>query len=69
MPGMVDTPHEVFVFYGAEHIGDPTDAEEAALIEWVPLVQVAALIQAGEVLGSGTLAGLLAVLAGIDSEA
>lgn len=45
MPGMVDTPHEVFVFHGAELIGEPTDAEEAALIEWVPLTRIAGLIQ------------------------
>jgi 8-oxo-dGTP pyrophosphatase MutT (NUDIX family) len=69
MPGMVDTPHEVFVFHGAERIGDPTDAEEAAVIEWVPLTRIAGLVQAMEVLASGTLVGLLAVLAGLDAEA
>ncbi|MFD2025770.1 NUDIX hydrolase [Promicromonospora aerolata] len=68
MPGMVDTPHEVFVFHGAEQIGEPTDAEEAALIEWVPLTQIAGLIQTRDVLGSGTLVGLLAVLVGLDTQ-
>jgi 8-oxo-dGTP pyrophosphatase MutT (NUDIX family) len=68
MPGMVDTPHEVFVFHGAEQIGEPTDAEEAALIEWVPLTRIAGLIQTRDVLGSGTLVGLLAVLAGLDTQ-
>lgn len=64
MPGMVDTPHEVFLFRGADHVGDPTDQEEAAVIEWVPLDQARTLIDAGEVLGSATLIGLLAVIAG-----
>jgi 8-oxo-dGTP pyrophosphatase MutT (NUDIX family) len=69
MPGMVDTPLDVFVFHGAEQVGEPTDAEEASLVEWVSLARIAGLIQAREVLASGTLVGLLAVLAGLDTEA
>lgn len=63
MPGMVDTPHEVYLGHGAEHVGDPTDAEEAARIEWVPLDQVLDLVKDGSLLGSGSLVGLLYVLA------
>jgi hypothetical protein len=37
MPGMVDTPHEVYVVLGADRIGEPTDAEEAGRVEWIPL--------------------------------
>ena len=33
MPGMVDTPHEVYIGHGAERVGDPTDTEEAARVE------------------------------------
>src|SRR5437763_1186173 len=29
MPGMVDTPHQVYLASSAEHVGDPTDMEEA----------------------------------------
>jgi 8-oxo-dGTP pyrophosphatase MutT (NUDIX family) len=63
MPGMVDTPHELFVAYGAEKIGDPTDLEEAARIDWIPLGQVVELVRKGEILGSGSLVGLLYLLA------
>jgi 8-oxo-dGTP pyrophosphatase MutT (NUDIX family) len=63
MPGMVDTPHEVYVAHGAEKIGEPTDLEEAARIEWVPLDRVTELARKGEILGSGSLVGLLYVLA------
>jgi len=63
MPGMVDTPHEVYVAHGATKVGEPTDAEEAARIEWVPLGQVLELVQKGEVLGSGSIVGLLYLLA------
>ncbi|MFD2796425.1 NUDIX hydrolase [Promicromonospora vindobonensis] len=61
MPGMVDTPHEVFVFRGADRVGEPTDLEEAALIDWVPLPRARELVQTGEILGSATIIGLLAV--------
>lgn len=63
MPGMVDTPHEVYLVHGAEKIGEPTDVEEAARIEWVPLVRVLDMVAAGEILGSGSLVGLLYLLA------
>jgi len=62
MPGMVDTPHEIFMARGAEQVGEPTDAEEAALIRWVPLAAVPQVIQRGLVLGAGSLVGLLSVL-------
>lgn len=63
MPGMVDTPHALFVARGAEKIGEPTDAEEAAVINWVPLADVPVLAQRGEVLGSGSLVALLYLIA------
>lgn len=63
MPGMVDTPHEVYLGTGATKVGEPTDAEEAAVIEWVPLDRVLALVAGNELLGSGSLVGLLYLLA------
>jgi 8-oxo-dGTP pyrophosphatase MutT (NUDIX family) len=59
MPGMVDTPHVIYLANGATQIGDPTDAEEAARIDWVPLSTVLELAVKGELLGSGSLVGLL----------
>jgi hypothetical protein len=63
MPGMVDTPHEVYLFHGAEHIGEPTDAEEAGHVEWVALSDAIELAKRSKVAGSGSLVGLLYLLA------
>lgn len=63
MPGMVDTPHEVYLVRGAEHVGEPTDAEEAGRVDWIPVHNLPTLIQRGHVAGSGTLVGLLYFLA------
>ncbi|MFF7452892.1 GntR family transcriptional regulator [Kitasatospora sp. NPDC008115] len=63
MVGMVDSPHEIFVARGATLVGEPTDAEEAGLIEWIPLAEVPGLIARDELLGSGTLVALLHLLA------
>ena len=63
MPGLVDTPHEVYLARGAVRVGEPTDAEEAAQIAWVPLADTFALAARGELLGAGTLVGLLWTLA------
>lgn len=67
MVGMVDSPHEIFVGRGASYVGAPTDEEEAGLIEWIPLSEIPSLMKQDKLLGSGTLVGLLYILAnGID---
>ncbi|RFU88532.1 NUDIX domain-containing protein [Streptomyces triticagri] len=63
MVGMVDSPHEIYVGRGAKLIGEPTDLEEAGHVAWVPLSDVPGLMERGELVGSGTLVGLLHVLA------
>jgi 8-oxo-dGTP pyrophosphatase MutT (NUDIX family) len=63
MPGMVDTPHQVYVGSQATKVGEPTDLEEAARVAWVPLTSVVGLAAKGELLGSGSLVGLLYFLA------
>ncbi|MFD7729230.1 GntR family transcriptional regulator [Kitasatospora phosalacinea] len=63
MVGMVDSPHEVFVGQGATLVGAPTDAEEAGLIEWIPLADIPGLMAQDKLQGSGTLVALLHVLA------
>ncbi|GAB2328791.1 GntR family transcriptional regulator [Streptomyces variabilis] len=63
MVGMVDSPHEIFVAYGAERVGEPTDVEEAGHTEWVPLADIPGLMVRGELMGSGTLIALLHILA------
>jgi 8-oxo-dGTP pyrophosphatase MutT (NUDIX family) len=57
MPGMVDTPHEVYLLRGAEYIGAPTDREEAGRVEWVQRQQIAELLRAGEVAAQGHWSG------------
>lgn len=63
MPGMVDTPHALFVADSAKKVGEPTDAEEAAVIDWVPMADVLDLTRRGEILGSGSLVALMYLLA------
>ncbi|MFE3458594.1 NUDIX domain-containing protein [Nocardiopsis aegyptia] len=63
MVGMVDSPHDIFVGRGAEHVGEPTDAEEAGHVAWLPLADIPQLIKEDALLGSGTLVGLLHVMA------
>lgn len=62
-PGMVDAPVNVFLFEGAEKVGEPTDAEEAARIEWKPLDELLDLALRGELLGAGTIIPVLLYLA------
>ena len=59
LPGMVDAPIDVFLWRGAEKVGDPTDAEEAARIEWKPIQEMLDLARQGQLLGSGTIIPVL----------
>lgn len=59
LPGQVTAPMDIYLWRGAEHIGDPTDTEEVGRVEWVSLSRVNELAQRQELLGSGTLVALL----------
>jgi ADP-ribose pyrophosphatase len=63
LPGQVTAPVDVFLWRGAERIGEPTDTEEVGRVEWVPLSRVPELVQRQELLGAGTLVALLYYLA------
>lgn len=63
MVGMVESPHEVYLARGATQVGQPTDAEEAGRVEWIPLADIPALMAEGKLMGSGTLVALLHILA------
>ncbi|MFD0205745.1 MULTISPECIES: NUDIX hydrolase [Saccharothrix] len=63
LPGMVDAPVNAYIWRNAEKVGEPTDAEEAARIEWIPIDRMLELIKRGEVLGSGAIVPLLFYLA------
>ncbi|GAA2064119.1 NUDIX hydrolase [Streptomyces albiaxialis] len=60
--GITDSQHHVFRADGATHIGPPTEKNEAARIEWVPLDRVRGMIDRREIVSSGSLVGLLYVL-------
>ncbi len=62
MVGMLRSRHHVFIAEGAELVGEPSEVDEGTF-EWVPMSAVPRLIASGEVLNSGTLVGLLHVLA------
>lgn len=62
LPGMVRARTDVYLFRGAEKVGEPTDTEEAGTLEWVPLDQVRELLQRNELLGGGTIIAVQAFL-------
>lgn len=47
--GVLDQTFHVFVCHDAEHQGAPSDPNEAARIEWVPLAEVRALLTGGAI--------------------
>ena len=63
LPGNVTAPMDVYLWREFEQVGEPTDAEEAGRVEWVPLSRVTELAARGELLGAGTLVALLYYLA------
>jgi 8-oxo-dGTP pyrophosphatase MutT (NUDIX family) len=61
--GTTDAENLLFISYGADHIGTPTDLNEAQHIEWLPLDSIRDRIKTGEIIGAASLVGLLHVLA------
>lgn len=55
---------ELFAFVGRdpEQIGEPTEVNEVARMEWVPLVSIPGMITAGEIWNAGSLVALLRFL-------
>jgi ADP-ribose pyrophosphatase len=63
LPGMVDAPMDIYLWRAFEKVGEPSDAEEAGELRWVPLAEVPRLIADRNVLGAGTLVALLHLVA------
>ncbi|QNN54698.1 NUDIX hydrolase [Nocardioides mesophilus] len=61
--GIADTPHEVFLAVGAEHVGEPTDITEAQDVAWVPVGDLLAMVNDGRVRDGATLVAVLHLLA------
>jgi len=62
MVGILRSRHHVFIAEGAELVGEPSEVDEGTF-EWVRLSDIPTLITTGKVLNSGTLVGLLHLLA------
>jgi 8-oxo-dGTP pyrophosphatase MutT (NUDIX family) len=60
--GTVDSENDVFLARSAEYLGEP-DVNEPGLVEWIPLDSAMEFISRGEIVGSGTVIGLLKVFA------
>ena len=63
MIGTVTSAHHIYIARGVEKAGEPSETNEAARLEWVPLDDVLGLIAAGKIRNSGTLVALLYLLA------
>jgi 8-oxo-dGTP pyrophosphatase MutT (NUDIX family) len=63
MIGSLRCPHHVYLAREPKLIGEPTETTEMQRMEWVPLMNVPGLIAGGQIRNSGTLVGLLHVLA------
>ncbi|MEV6931695.1 NUDIX hydrolase [Dactylosporangium sp. NPDC051485] len=62
MVGTIDQENAVFLARGADFTGEAPDINEAEAIDWIPLDRVQQLMESGEIIGAGTISGLLAVL-------
>ncbi|GAA1862851.1 NUDIX hydrolase [Pseudonocardia alni subsp. carboxydivorans] len=63
LPGMVDSLTHIYLWRSFDHVGEPSDLEEAGLLEWVPLPELPALVAGNRLLGAGTLIAALQLLA------
>jgi 8-oxo-dGTP pyrophosphatase MutT (NUDIX family) len=61
--GIADTPHEVFLAVGAEHVGDPADVTEAQEVAWVPVGDLLAMVNDRRIRDGATLVAVLHLLA------
>jgi 8-oxo-dGTP pyrophosphatase MutT (NUDIX family) len=62
LPGNMLAPVEVYLWRGCQHVGAPTDVDEAGRVQWIPLPHIHDLITRGQVLGAGSLIPLLYLL-------
>ncbi len=62
MVGTIDQDNIVYLARGADHTGAAPDINEAERLGWIPLAEVQQRINDGEIVGAGSVAGLLAVL-------
>lgn len=61
--GTADAENLLFLARGADHIGAPVDVNEAEHVAWLPLDQARELVSKGEIVGAGTVIGVLELVA------
>jgi 8-oxo-dGTP pyrophosphatase MutT (NUDIX family) len=62
MVGTIDQENVIYIARGADYTGAAPDANEAERVEWIPLTQIQQLMSDGEIIGAGSVSGLLSVL-------
>jgi len=62
MVGTIDQPNLLYLARGADPTGAQPDINEAESVTWIPLDEVQGRIERGEIVGAGSVTGLLAVL-------
>jgi len=62
MVGTINQDNIVYLARGADHTGAAPDINEAARLAWIPLAEIRQRMADGEIVGAGSVAGLLAVL-------
>lgn len=62
MPGLVQTPHHIYVGKDPQQVDIPTDSEEAGQLVWVSLGEAVDMLSSGKILGTGTAVGVFAAL-------
>jgi 8-oxo-dGTP pyrophosphatase MutT (NUDIX family) len=61
--GIADSPHDLFIGTGADHIGTPTDPTEAEEVAWIPVEDLLAMTSRGSIRDGASLIGVLHLLA------
>ncbi|MGW9196586.1 NUDIX hydrolase [Micromonospora chersina] len=61
--GAADAENILFLSRSAEHIGAPTDVNEAEEVTWIPLSEARELVNRGEIVGAGTVIAVLELVA------
>lgn len=62
MVGTVDQPNIVYLARGAHDTGATPDINEAEDVRWIPLDEVEAMIERGEIIGAASVAALTKLL-------
>jgi hypothetical protein len=62
MVGTIDQPNQLYLARGADPTGTEPDINEAETVAWIPLDDAEDRIRRGEIVGAGSVTGLLAVL-------